>query len=377
MLNTTFGLVDGNFKNEQGKYGSCWALTACYGLSREAKDLYQNVIKQDDEGNAIVTFYGFNDGPLEYKISRNLIKSMITRRTYAINHNSLEENIYNNNINESIYGSSDPDAIAIEAAIKMYEDEIKKQKEDYKQQLIEYVKSSTPNVIEKPDISKLDNNITQEEWLEFINYYRNSSSEYKGKFLFDTSIDYIKPEDIENMKTYVLNSTPKEIVKPDINEISSNYFPLKNYIKNSHSDTMKKPEFKTIENNLGSISTGGTTSRAIRTMVGGTYDVYKGYHFDESAELIELTNEEKDKIISILENKDKDSKQILSASFRGSDKTVHSRHAYFISRVEDKKVYLVDPHDSSKEIAYSLKKFIDNLDSLEVNTLPDELKTVE
>ena len=27
LLNTTFGLVDGNFKNEQGRYGSCSLLS--------------------------------------------------------------------------------------------------------------------------------------------------------------------------------------------------------------------------------------------------------------------------------------------------------------------------------------------------------------
>ena len=369
LLNTAFGLVDGNIDNKQGSYGSCWALTAGYGLSKEAPDLYQKVVKQDEEGNAIVTFYGLGDEPVEFKVSREYIHRMIVKRTAIVNHNNNKANMYGNGEqNLSNYGSSDPDAIALEAAMSMYDKKIKQEEEAYRQQLVDYVNSSTPNIIEKPDISKLAPGMSQEDWKEFFNYYKNSESEYKNQFLFTSLIDEMTPDDIENMRTYVANSTPAEVVKPDVNKLSLSS-KLFNYIKNSHSDTMEKPEWKLIGNRIGgTITGGGDPGRGVQALAGGTCEKYYGYHYED--EYTELTNEELAKIEQILKDKQPGDKKIYSTSFKSDDKTVISSHAYFISRVEGNKVYLVDPHDSSREISYPLKKFLGNFSDLAVNTLP-------
>ena len=377
MLNTTFGLVDGNIDNKQGQYGSCWALTAGYGISREAQDLYQKVVRQDEEGNAIVTFYGVDNEPVEFKVSSKYIHSMLIRRTLIVNHNKNKNNIYSGNLNLSKYGSSDPDAIALEAAITMYNKKIKQEEAAYEQQLIDYINSSTPDVVEKPDISKLSANMSQEDWSVFVNYYKNSESEYKNQFLFASSINYITPEDIENMRTYVANSTPSAPAKPDVKNFTRGST-LWNYIRNSHSDTMEKPVYKNFSNRIGgSITGGGHTELGVHALVGGTIEKYSGYHYDDTTgEVVGLTKDEQEKIKNILSNKKQGDRKLYAVSFKNSDKTVISSHAYFISRVEGNKVYLVNPHDSSREISYPVKKLVDNLYDLSINNLPAETELV-
>lgn len=61
-------------------------------------------------------------------------------------------------------------------------------------------------------------------------------------------------------------------------------------------------------------------------------------------------------------------KYALIAAFEGPDYSVsydiENQHAYSISRVDDKNVYIVNPHDTSKEIAYPIDKFKKNCISL-------------
>lgn len=57
-------------------------------------------------------------------------------------------------------------------------------------------------------------------------------------------------------------------------------------------------------------------------------------------------------------------KYALIAAFEGPDYSVsydiENQHAYSISRVDDKNVYIVNPHDTSKEIVYPIDKFKKN-----------------
>ena len=373
-LYNMLGIVDGNINNKQGRYGSCWALAAGYGISKVAPELFKQVVKTDESGNAVVTLYGVSEKPFECTINKESIRRQIQRRAQIVNNNTL--NPYDNDkLDTRRYSSSDPDAIAIEIAFAEYDRYINNKKSEYLKHLKEYVKSSTPNIIQKPDISTLSVNMSQEEWDNVMNYYRNSDSPDREKYLFYGSIDYLNEETINNMKQYITNSTPQIIEKPELDSINGNVFNIANYIKNSHSSTVKKPEIKTIDNRIGSIKEGGSPGRAIKAMVGGEYQEINNYKYDEEGNIVALTKDEKKEIKKELEciNSNNDNKRVYTVSFKKDDSTVIDRHAYFISKIDGKKVYLVDQHNTNKIIVYSMKKLLDNFDILNVNILPDTL----
>ena len=371
-LYNMLGIVDGNINNKQGRYGSCWALAAGYGISKVAPELFKQIVRADEHGTAIVTFYGVGEKPFACSMTNESIKKQMQQRTQIVNNNNL--NPYDEQDNR-LYFSSDPDAIVIERAFAEYDRYINNKKSEYLKHLKEYVKSSTPNIIQKPDISTLSVNMSQEEWDNVMNYYRNSDSPDREKYLFYGSIDYLNEETINNMKQYITNSTPQIIEKPELDSINGNVFNIANYIKNSHSDTVEKPEIKTIDNRIGSIKEGGSPGRAIKAMVGGEYQEINNYKYDEEGNIVALTKEEKKEIKKELEriNSNNDNKRVYTVSFKEDDSTVIDRHAYFISKIDGKKVYLVDPHNTNRIIVYSMKKLLDNFDILNVNILPDTL----
>lgn len=373
-INKIFGLVDGKINNKQGRYGSCWALTAGYGLSVEAPEMFNQIVKKDSEGNTVVTFYGTNEEPFSTTISAKNIQILLQKRTQVTNYNEINQ--VSGQVDNHKYYSSDPDGIALEIAFSQYERYLALEKIKYQENLIKYVKESEPVQIEKPDITKLNTEINQEEWNKFINYYRNSDLENKNMYVFDSDIKYLSDEMLKRMADYVNKSEPRKIEKPDVDNSNPTIYTLRNYIINSTSDTMEKPKIRDFSNHVGTINNGGVSCRAISLMAGGTYDVYYGYEFDnEKFEYKELSDSEKDKILKVLQDKNNlaKEKKIYSISFRDTDKTVRSKHAYNVFSVNEKNVYLVDPHDTDVIIPYPINKLLKNLYSLEVNKLPEKL----
>lgn len=65
-------------------------------------------------------------------------------------------------------------------------------------------------------------------------------------------------------------------------------------------------------------------------------------------------------------------KYIMNAAFKENDSStigIITDHAYSINRVDDDYVYVVNPHDSSREIAYEKEKFLDNVRQITVTDL--------
>lgn len=364
QVNKMFGLVDSKIENKQGRFGSCWALSAAYGLSSKDQARFADVVKQDDEGNAVVTFYGVDGEPFTTKIDRKIIQSLIRVRTKLVNQNTL------NALNNQKYFSSDPDAIAIEMAFKKYEEHINDLKNKQNEYILNYINNSTPSQIQKPDIQKLSIGMTDAELKEFINYYKNSYSEDKNRYVFPNNVKSITPEIVEKMKAYIQNSTPMTVEKPTESEISYNLPKVINYMNNSHSETVPKKEIKMYKNNVGNIVSGGWPGAAVKLMAGGTLDTYWGTNFNSDTNKYEpISNEEQEKIKDILKNT-KESNQVFSIAFRKADGDVYSDHAYNIVGNDDKNIYLVNPHDTNAEpVKYPIKTAVENLKILEVNSL--------
>ena len=370
-LHKAFGLVDGNFENQQGRFGSCWALSGAYGIFITDKEKFSQIVKQDEDGNAVVTFYGISGKHFETKIDRRIIQSVVKMRTEIVNYNTL--NKHNGIQNLRKYYSSDPDAIAIELAFANYDSYIKQLKEEQVNKMLEYVNNSTPVAPDKPDITKISLDMSDEDLVNFLNYYRNSTCEDRDSYIFPYDVNYLTSETVENMKKYIQTSTPVAPEKPTEREIYYNLNSLSNYLNNSTSETIRKPEINLYLNNAGTIEHGGQAGPAIKLMAGGTYNTYYGKEYNSKTQQYEeVSSEQQDEIENLLKNFKKNDK-VYSISFSEGDSQVFSNHGYTIVRSDEKNIYLVNPHDTTVEpVVYSIKRAIKNLDMLQINTLPKE-----
>lgn len=367
-LHKTFGLIDGEFENQQGRFGSCWALSGAYGIYITDKEKFNQIVRQDEDGNAIVTFYGISEQPFETKIDRRIIQNVIKMRTKIINYNTLNKD--NGILNESKYYSSDPDAIAIELAFSNYDDHIKQLKKEQSKKISEYINSSTPIAPDKPNIETISMGMSNEDLMNFLNYYKNSTDENKSSYIFPHNIKHLTPETIENIKKYIQTSTPVIPEKPTEKEIYYNLNSVSNYLNNSKSETIAKPEINMYLNNAGTIENGGQAGPAIKLMAGGTYKTYYGQEYNSKTQQYEdVSRETQAEITNLLENFKKNDK-VFSISFREADSQIYSNHGYTVVGNDEKNIYLVNPHDTtSKPIVYSIKKAVKNLKILQINTL--------
>ncbi len=352
QLNKIFGIVDGEFNNRQGKLGSCWALTGGTGLAMFAPEMFDHVVKKDNAGNAIVTFYGTEEEPFECKIPRQYIMNRQQARTQQINYSKT----YGWEVGK--FSSSDPDAIALETAFAAYQKKIENDKKEYETICLKYVQTSTPKPIVKPSTETLTQNITQAQWDEYVNYYHNSDG--PNKPVISRDLKYVTPEKIESLKEYIKVSHPIEVKKPTEHETKFNTTKYLNWLKNSEPTTVEKPEIKSFPY-TPSVIDGGYSEYAIKLMVGGTYQTF--------------TPENKSEAINALENLNPYGEQnkIASVSFKKKDSDVIPNHAYLITRVTENEVFIIDPHNSNIEKPYSKKRFYENFLNLGVNTLPEKL----
>ena len=369
QLYKAFGIVNGNLdNNKQGAKGSCWLLTGSYGLAQKDETLFREVVKKGDDGFVTVTFYGTPDGePFEYKIHQKVIIALARKRTEAIN-----EAVLNNKTPSGEFGSSDPDAIALEMAMTKYnhiiERENKNKTSKLEEEIKNYIEHSEPSIINKPDVSNLSLSVTKEEWNKLINYLFKESLPERNMLPFPT-YDKLTESDIENMKKLIQDSTPKQIEKPDINNLPPANI-IKFYLEHSYSDTVKKPNAHIDRTKSPGSMNGGKLTSAIKTMVGGTAFSYYNFNDDNTLSKAEKTAKE-NKIKEVLSNLEP--KKIYSATFKENDGIVIKNHAYYISKTEGNTVYLVDPHNTAEEIKYPIKRFLKNFEEMGVNTLPEKI----
>lgn len=368
LINKMFGLVDGKINNKQGRYGSCWALAAAYGVSIVNPKMFRQVVKRDEEGNVIVTFYGLKDEPFVTKIDRYIIQGVMKVRTRTVN-----SNMQNGYISSRQYYSSDPDAVAVELAFQNFDNYIEKLKREQKENILDYVKNSEPIPPAKPSLDLISKDMTNDDLEIILNYYNNSDCENKENYLIPYDVEYLNDEIVENIKQYIESSTPTAPEKPTEKDCEYNYQVLSNYIKNSGSKTVQKPKLYSYYNNVGTISEGGLPGNAIQLMVGGTLDSYKGYNYDSSTgEYTQLSKQQRNKLVSILQDKGtlQGKNKVYSIAFRDSNNELYSNHAYTIVDSDDKYIYLVNPHDTTAApIPYPINKAIKNLKILQINNL--------
>lgn len=113
------------------------------------------------------------------------------------------------------------------------------------------------------------------------------------------------------------------------------------------------PDKKPINMSIASVedpANGGYLNEAIHYITGKTADV----------------ETDKSKFKNLLKKKQKEAdKYVLTLQFLKEDKSISDtavipKHAYSVSRVTEDTVYIINPADSSKEIAYPKKKFMEN-----------------
>ncbi len=372
LINKMFGLADGKINNKQGRFGSCWALAAAYGVSIANPEMFKQVVKRDEEGNVLVTFYGLKDEPFVSKIDRHVIQGILKSRTRLVN-----SNMQNGYISSRQYYSSDPDAVAVELAFQNFDNYIEKLKREQKENILDYVKNSEPIPPEKPSLDLISKDMTNDDLEIILNYYKNSDCENKENYLIPYDVEYLNDEILENIKQYIERSTPITPEKPTEKDCEHNYQVLSNYIKNSDSKTVQKPKLYSYYNNVGSVSEGGFPGNAIKLMLGGTLDSYKGYNYDNSTgEYTKLSKQQRNQLVSILQDKGtlQGKNKVYSIAFRDSNNELYSHHAYTVVDSDDKYIYLVNPHDTNAEpIPYPINKAIKNLSILQINTLPNQL----
>ena len=345
-FNEILGIADGKISNKQGSLGSCWVLSPSKALSD--KGLLDLVLEVDDNYNVTVTLHGTEDEngkPYVYTFSRS---QLMMRKS----------------------GSTDPDAVAMEAAFESYNMDLKARNEAVSKTIEEYVNASTPVMPEKPPVELLNSDISDEDWTKFFNYYNNSVSENKNSFIFASKLKYAddKEKMINDMKKYLEVSTPVMPEKPSIVDISRGFMSGKvyNYIQNSQSETVAKPEPKA-RLSAPNFTSGGDLHAALKYMFGDAceYTVYK--------------NEEtgQDMVESLLA-KAQDSQTVLTVNFQNEDDSVITSHAYYLVKSDNKFVYLSNPHNSDAYIKYPKKDFMENyLQLCDVSINPENLEDIK
>ena len=279
-FNEILGIADGKISNEQGSLGSCWVLSPSKALSD--KGLLDLVLEVDDNYNVTVTLHGTEDEngkPYVYTFSRS---QLMMRKS----------------------GSTDPDAVAMEAAFESYNMDLKARTEARSKTIEEYVNASTPVMPEKPSIVDI------------------SRGFMSGK--------------------------------------------VYNYIQNSQSETVAKPEPKA-RLSAPNFTSGGDLHAALKYMFGDAceYTVYK--------------NEEtgQDMVESLLA-KAQDSQTVLTVNFQNEDDSVITSHAYYLVKSDNKFVYLSNPHNSDAYIKYPKKDFMENyLQLCDVSINPENLEDIK
>ena len=375
-FNKACGIIDGDLTyNKQGKYGTCWALTAIYGLSVKRPDLLKNMIKQDKNGDIIVTFKNniMNDDntykPYQCKISRIQIISAIMERTEAKNNKIF--GIDSKNVK---YHTSDPDAIAIELALQKYskyqEQEISNYKKKEPELLKQYIELSSPKQIEKPNIENWSSNMSDLEKDKLYTYFveidsRDNKDIIKALQIIQKDTKYTMDE-IAFLKKCYNEIQPKQIKKPSLDGINwaDPPFEIYDYVYNkSTCDKIKIPQEPKFGYNIGSFSEneGGKSERALFMMIDSKFE--KLNYQDK-----ELNENDKKDVIEHL-NKASNKNLLYSVSFKKNDNTVHSNHAYYIENFSNGKVFLKDPHDETLTVEYPIKFFLQNINDLMINNI--------
>lgn len=362
-LYKTCALPDGKINNKQGKQGSCWALAAAYGLSKANPELFNKIVRKDEDGNTIVTFYGA-DKPFETKINRFKIKTMLRQRTQKINSQVLGQT-GSNMLNSKFY-SSDPDAVAIELAFEEYSRYVESLNSVQNTAINKYLNASRPSAPVKPDIDKITLNMSNDDLKELSNYYNNSTCKNKEDSYLPYDVKYLNQDMIEKIRKYVRESTPKAPEFPSEYDIKFRTSKLHNYLKNSYSEKYPVPYASIYVNPVGTIDGGGEAGKAIKILAGGELETLISPRGMTSSD----SDKDKEKISSILLSKNviQNNNRIYSVSFKVEDGLVSDNHAYTMINVDDENIYLVNPHDTDAEpIAYPIHNAIENVQILQIN----------
>jgi len=362
-LNRIFGLVDGKFNNRQGAIGNCYQLVGAQGIATVAPELYEKVVQRTEDGNAIVTLYGAEGEPFQCTIPQNLIQ----RRQEAATMGQLQY-MSGMNIKPDSFGSTDPDAIALEIATEVYMKQSQSRMENkVKDHYGEYLANSTCPPVEKFDISKLSFENLEDNHADFRHlkaYIQFSTSPTMKKPEFRSAYDFKNnPELIEECKKYIANSEPIDNPQPSVQDFINNSVVLRYWHEHSRSDTVEKPPLIHIQRTDTTLSS-GYVHDAIKLAVGGGAGVRT-----KEADI-------RDEIKNFATINSNGNKQVYSASFESKDAYVIPKHAYLVKNVTEDSVILVNPHDSTKTIRYPKKDFFSNCRNLDINRLPLELPDV-
>ena len=165
------------------------------------------------------------------------------------------------------------------------------------------------------------------------------------------------------MRNYLANSEPALPEKPDSQQLSFGFMSsvVVNYLRNSYSDTVEKPETQARLFSPGNFTMGGNLDTALKLMYGEACES-KVYKNDET---------EPDVAKSIIAASD-GSNNIVTATFKNQDNQVITNHAYYVIKSDNKFVYLSNPHNSDVYIKYSKKDFIKNYKELAKITINTE-----
>lgn len=364
-LNRIFGIVDNEINNKQGGYGTCHLLTAGTGIAKQAPKVFENIIKQDEEGNVTVTLYGADSEPFSIKIPNRILRLQQERRARVKNNAMIHGE------KATGYGSSDPEAIALEMAYANYGRKIEKDNKLYLEKLQNYIDNSEFKMVEKPSIEGVTfENITQEKLDELYNYYYNSANNEgvrgNSMFVFIRRKEYLTEEQFNTfINEYYPNSQPIVLEKPKrLTAITE----VENWLKNSSSESVEKPEMQQLKSS-GSLNSGGFTERSIQLLAGGTFRRYASENTKPEIIETELAN-----ITSSYAESD-DNVNIYSADFKAADLDgkIKAGHAYLVDGYFGEEVILVDPHDSSKKIYYPKKRFLENYKNFGINTIENKI----
>lgn len=364
-LNRILGIIDNKFNNKQGTFGTCYLLTSGDGIARNAPKVFKQIVKQHENGDITVTFYGTEEEPFSCKIPNKRIQreqeARAKRRNDIITYGK-----------KSQYGSSDPDAIALEVAISLYAKSIKDKNKQQEEEIQNYIDNSVFKIVEKPSIEALTyQELTQEKLDELHNYYMNSvnNSGERGCdiYAFTKNRNHLTQEQFDwFINEYFPNSKPTILEKP---KKLSNSSAVKNWIKNSHSDTFTKPEIKP-KKGYPNLNNGWFTRDTIRLLAGGTWKNYNINVTDESIIKEELANLMKKSSISNETTVDIATTGFLKPDLNGK---IKPKHAYLINYTTKTHVILTDPHDSTQIISYPIKDFLKNYHDFSINTIPREI----
>ena len=163
------GMTDGKYNNEQGSIGDCWLLGVGQSLTSD-KELYNRVFQKDDQG-VTITFYGVKDK--QGKPCRVRVTNEQIQRVHA-------SNISMQNNGSGEWGSNDPDAIALEIAMP---DAIRQWNSNM-DKVLKYMKYSSSEHTVKPDVSKMSNPMSYDDYWELSQYLsmaeRYNEAAYNG-----------------------------------------------------------------------------------------------------------------------------------------------------------------------------------------------------